>query len=231
VSARTYNYITNACVLGVIAAAFLYGQSETKTVIAVTLGATSAVAGSAAYFLRLLLKTGSPEPESRQEPPVQREEVIQDQERRPALSAVGAASQLDKQALEREFVNRVTRRMLQHYYSEEPSDMHACVVRPKLRHSTVRYLDISRYFELSVPPRLSFAVPQEGAADYILDFATRLYTSEAGRDIECELTRDGTLVIRHNSKNVIREAAKSGDEEAFLNFGEENWPHLSSKPV
>lgn len=230
-SARTYEYLTKACVLGVIAAALLYGRSEAMTIAAVALGTISAIAGGAAYFLRLLPEKGSAEQQSRCDRPTEREESIQGPERLSPLLDRDALPELSRQALEGEFVMRMAQTMLGHYYADDVPGTQGCVSGSKLRHATVRYQDVSRYFELSMLPYFSFAVSRETTEDYILDFATKLYASEAGRDIECELTRDGTLIIRHNSKKVTREGARSGDEEPALDFGDDRWPHLVGKPI
>jgi hypothetical protein len=67
--------------------------------------------------------------------------------------------------------------------------------------------------------------------DDIVGITTKLYASEVGQEIECELRPDGTLVVRNRSKRVPRYTPRSSEQETAFDFAEEAWPHLKSGPI
>ncbi len=217
-SRRTYDLTTRAAVLVVVMAALLYGRSPLLTSLAAVLGCFGALVAAFAYFRRLSDPTphvvagavGSIATSTEQQPPRQ---TAGEGER---LSGYEWHTVL----ADRDASKGCNRFVFWDNARGEPQD----AVLVELLHSLC-----SVSYGASTQVSYGSLSKFQTTPDYIVDIATRLYSSDVGNKLECEVTRDGRFVMRLRGS----EDPQQREPESLLEgLGiEEQWPHLKSKPI
>lgn len=223
---RAYGYISKLCVLGAVAAAFLYGGSPTKTAIAIAVAGGSAAFASGAYFWQTWqtrADSGSREDESVSDvgqPSSSPEERNAAREHLPQLSIHEIAAY--QANLSEAYIHWHDSAQSLFVLDDLDADRLDYLARG-LRHRRVssdRDIFVSRPYPVSAI-----------TMDNIADLATKLYASQAGQDLECALMPDGTFIISSNSKRVPRQSQHRTEQETSFEFAESGWPHLESRPI
>ncbi len=210
-SARIYDLTTMAAVLAAVAAALVYDRSPALSAIALGLATAAAVTAIVAYFRRTsdICKhrtRNASGPEETMLDVAGHDHTVKGYfvspfARGEMLYARAASRRGDQQALD--FQELLASAFCTFYSS----------------HLTIA--------EAQHPVRRESPY----AVDWVIDVATRLYATEVGENIECELTRDGSLIIRKNPRK--HRIPDSQDEQpSFESLFDSRWPHLTeTKPI
>ena len=220
---RAYGFMSKLCVLGVIAAAFLYGGSPTKTAIAIAVAGGCAAFAAGAYFWQTWqtrADSGSREDESVSDVG---QPSSSPEERNAAREQLSIHEIAAYQAnLSEAYIHWHDTAQSLFVLDDLDADRLDYLARG-LRHrrgSSARHLLVSQSYPVSAI-----------TMDNIAELATKLYASQAGQDLECALMPDGTFIISNNSKRVPRQSQPRTEQETSFEFAESGWPHLESRPI